>query len=130
MQIYRVESRLCRQGPYRHEITGCPKLVGWETLITPSPHNDGLDHLAEDDRVCGFDSIQKYRDWFTSADITQMLSWPVEFVLGVHYVNLRDIQVGNKQVVFVQNKATHRYDLHLKTLERLSNVVQPFRIAA
>jgi hypothetical protein len=111
MQIYRVEHKENKSGPYRQMNNEMEEVLSKHSLYKkPTPRNDlllrpkwiAIPDSTIDNYRFGFESIEQLNDWFEAEEERQMLH-RFGFVIRVYEAD--DVLIGMHQVVFNITKA-------------------------
>ena len=112
MLVYRIEND-DEIGPY---TSGYAYIPEYAPGIHPAPSQDGIGMIG-DHEYCGFESLEKAREWFGYPGVVQALAG---FSLVVREVADDLVRAGRKQVVFPLRESvlvnTHSLDILLEVM--------------
>ena len=96
MLVYRIENAQ-RLGPYQHSVSWV--YTDHMDLDHPQPCDDDIDCSAMTySHVCGFDSLDKLKTWFTHEELTGLST--LGYSLSTYEVDSGHCLIGKRQVVF------------------------------
>lgn len=106
MKVFRVEDPNGK-GPYSSSMTNeiLYNKLSSKNESRPSPKRDGIEIRPGID-VCGFDSIEKLKQWFHGcrSDLRK-----AGFYVAIYEVDAKEIKFGRRQVIFP--KSTNRLEI-------------------